>query len=875
MHPCRLAPDGAHLVAPANATPAAEECLLDVWKKDAGEPAGQIRLPGKVRWIEFVSPTRFAVLVVGKENTLEVWDAAERKRIHALPLKEPLEAPPGQRGAFPALAALPVYHPYFLAGAVSGGGRHVALGGSEGVAVFDVQEGRQLGRFVVPANYGLHGYSALSFVPERHELAAIYQPSVKGAAPVALLVWDLATGREKYRTDLNQPPGGRVLMAGEVLPGPTADTLLVTGRQPGWRMYAAGVIDPSTGNAVAALPYALLGPPVKGRALAFANLGTGRKLAPQALGAFKAPHDQLEVLFEVPFDAAQLAAGAAELMKVSAARPQARAGDRGKVAPAEPVPPKAWAAPPADAWPRPAGEQAVLPDWPSALADDVYAVVRYVPHQKPVIRNELVCERYSLATGKRLGEPQSLWPWLVNPATDPDAKRSGRVALAPPLPPAALTRDGARLAVVDPGQRHRVDIWDAAGKWQTGFYAAAPGQDIVWLGWSADGRLLSVAGGTLTARDAAAARAVFAVHGGYVGPCELTRGRQWGVFAAPGRLDVLDVLTGQCLGRCRAKGLPAKCETVRLSPDARRLLAVAKGDTVSPGHRYTGWVWDLDTGAAEQFPWTEVKHWVKELHGVGWVSPDQFILGNEGPALFDLKAKAQVTGVASFANRGLHADGHWFASLPDGRLWIHFQDGWKPLALPDKAAALAHPERQFVNLTRVPLTVEVDLGEPALSRQAGQKIADLLAGRGFTVGKGDWRLRLYWSHRQANQVLTSGGTEVKIPLVAFTWELVDPAGKSVWTLSESRGLLGNGSRYFKGTVRDNVIVGPGGIGGRTDRYDFGGQDPVKAATEEILEHKARNLNAVPETLPVWAVTTPSASAVLPFGGPWVVGGAKQ
>ena len=48
---------------------------------------------------------------------------------------------------------------------------------------------------------------------------------------------------------------------------------------------------------------------------------------------------------------------------------------------AEPTPPKAWAAPPADAWPRPAGEATLLPEWPAALADDVFVVLRYVPHQ--------------------------------------------------------------------------------------------------------------------------------------------------------------------------------------------------------------------------------------------------------------------------------------------------------------------------------------------------------------------------------------------------------------------------------------------------------------------------------------------------------------
>src|SRR5262249_44955096 len=154
-----------------------------------------------------------------------------------------------------------------------------------------------------------------------------------------------------------------------------------------------------------------------------------------------------------------------------------------------------------------------------------------------------------------------------------------------------------------------------------------------------------------------AAKAVFAVHGGYAAPCDLARSRQWGVFAAPGRLDVLDVTTGKCLGRCRARGLPASCEVVRLSLDARRLLVVAKRNAASGRQLYTGWVWDLGKGTAEQFPWTEASVYFKDLQGAGWVSPDQFVLGNDGPVLFDLKTRAQVTGLSSMARSGLYAKG--------------------------------------------------------------------------------------------------------------------------------------------------------------------------------------------------------------------------
>src|SRR5262249_8583556 len=156
------------------------------------------------------------------------------------------------------------------------------------------------------------------------------------------------------------------------------------------------------------------------------------------------------------------------------------------------------------------------------------------------------------------------------------------------------------------------------------------------------------------------AQAVFAVRGGYATPCELARSRRWGVFAAPGRIDLIDVTTGKCLGRCRAKGLPARCDVVRLSPDTRRLLVVARRHAVSADRLSSGWVWDLTTGAAEQFPWGDPGANVKVLQGVGWIGPEQFVLGTEGPFLFDLKAKAQVTVMASLARLGLRRDGPWF-----------------------------------------------------------------------------------------------------------------------------------------------------------------------------------------------------------------------
>src|SRR5262249_4364582 len=159
----------------------------------------------------------------------------------------------------------------------------------------------------------------------------------------------------------------------------------------------------------------LLGPPSNGRALALAMFGTAAKYAPAALSKFKIANERSQVLFDTKFDVRELAAAATTLIKITEARPLVKSGTWAGVAVTEPAPPKAWTAPPASPWSRPAQAPMALTDWPAAFTDTVGVVLRYAPHEKPVVRNELVCERYDLATGKRLGEPQSLWPWLFNP----------------------------------------------------------------------------------------------------------------------------------------------------------------------------------------------------------------------------------------------------------------------------------------------------------------------------------------------------------------------------------------------------------------------------------------------------------------------------
>src|SRR5205823_907396 len=110
--------------------------------------------------------------------------------------------------------------------------------------------------------------------------------------------------------------------------------------------------------------------------------------------------------------------------------------------------------------------------------------------------------RYDLATGQSIGEPIPLW-------ADTVAEVGGEVGRL-----VALSPDGQRLAVVDPSDRSRVDVWDSTGKRLVGLRPYAE-DAITWLGWSPAGQLLTACADTMTGSDVTNGKAVFEIEGIY------------------------------------------------------------------------------------------------------------------------------------------------------------------------------------------------------------------------------------------------------------------------------------------------------------------------------------------------------------------------
>src|SRR5205814_259794 len=134
------------------------------------------------------------------------------------------------------------------------------------------------------------------------------------------------------------------------------------------------------------------------------------------------------------------------------------------------------------------------------------------------------------------------------------------------------------------------DVWDAGGQRLLGL-VPYPDYPLVWVGWSANGRLLTAGRGKLTAWEVPAGRAVFEVEGQYAGPVHLEPGRRWLVAATfPGPIDVLAADTGACLGRCSADNYGYRCAQLALSPDGTRLVRALSAVSANLA------VWDLTTG---------------------------------------------------------------------------------------------------------------------------------------------------------------------------------------------------------------------------------------------------------------------------------------
>jgi hypothetical protein len=864
----RLSPDGQYLVGPDSGPDSLGRPLRDtlfVWKRGADNFAHMLRLPGSVVWLGFVASDRLAVQTFDPKPALQVWDVTTGKVSKTVRLTADQFPAPAGNPALQARDLAEFYRPYFTAGAVSPGGRYVALGNRAGITLVDVREGKEVGTLPIPGLGGRQAdaFRGLSFRPDGAELLALTYDD--RALALKLWSWSVADGRPRTEMALDWASSG----CGPPLPGPTPGTILLPGGHfgPGLPPFGhippfratdvrtATLVETRCGSIVARLDYCVLRWTDDGPVLA---AGGPKEAKPEKLQRADERWDKgiPQEAFTVTPDRPRLIAAARERLAGLAARPPVVRPDRTAVKRLTPEPPSRWAAPPTVRQAELLKVRWLEADFPAAFGDAQAAVLRFEYKIDVRQRFEMHWDRYDLRNAAKVGTGFQLWPW----ARDPSRMKQHESVFQPQTPPAALGADGARLAVCDPADLSRVDVWSADGKRLVGFRPAGPGRAVGWVGWSPQGRLLTVADGSLVAWEVPAARAVIEVAGGYAAPVALAPGGAWLAVAAGDHVDLLDSATGACLGRCRAGGALGAVRDLALSGDARRLAVVFAGPDPKAG-TLKAQLWDLAAGRAELLTFGRGPYVT-----ASWASPEHLVTVTDEQVLYDQLARY---GIATYqfitADRKWH--GSFWARSPDGRLWFRLAHPrpvgarstgvwWQVTEaelLGSLAGRLAERPRAAVFPRLHPVRVEADLGTAERGQAFARPVAEMLRKQGFAIGPKGWSLRVTHQVVNSTKELTRQiiiEVPQLIPMVRLKWVLCDAEGNPVWQRDTAGQFAWTGSKYYKGSSR-LPPKGRAGMEWVKTHFDFGGRPMREAIADEILDTLARRPTPLDPIPPAW------------------------
>jgi hypothetical protein len=893
----RLAPDGQTIVGPdtspkGEATP--KDGLLFAWKQGADRPAAQLAVgSGAVLWADFVGPDRFAAAVFeeskDRKATLRIWDVATGAAVQTVALEpEDLAARhdinPNQPakvecdeyaavGQFPAEMSTKLFYvPIETIGAVSPGGRYVVLAGKGGVTVVSVADGRVAGRLPLRGPLGRRDYHGFGFSADGatlYGLVTVPHHLAAGGKRLLLITWSLADGAPVDEVVVSDRG-----LYGWVRPGPLSHTLVVPKRRAAGPPVPAvasfirtpepdaggAVIDTDCGSVLWTFPgiihrYAGDTAYVKG----FWQHAP-EPVRPKGTGGID------HILYALPTDAAMLRDKAGPALAAAASRPAPAQADRAGVRTiaAEAGP---WAVPPPAAdMPPPLPPEARLPRWPDTWGDHHVAFIDFKRQTSNNInaRYEVNWSRYDPAAGSAIGAPIVLWPWADRDQGTEPRPEDVRAALAP---------DGEMLALRDPANPRRVDVWDATGRRLTGLVPSSEAE-VEWLGFADGDTLLTLGGGRLTGWEWWTARALFEVDGGYEAPCHFPPGRAWVAAPAAAHVDFLDVKSGRVLGRCAAADGTAVWHHTSLAPDGKLLLRTTSGDVVQQGNppRVAFVLWDLTTGKELPAVYTAVS----PATNVYWCAPRRFVTVHgyfriEGAnqrkfshELIDVDALAVVGSYGPpkgyvaprVGDRMNQRETDGLAGDPAGRVWVNVGGTWRPTPFPtpgaDAVLAGAGPEL-FPFRPGVTVRAEADLGERELSRKAAEAVAGRLQQAGYVIGPDAWALRVRATRFETSQKLTRSPADkdgMSVPGAKLAWELLTPSGSTAWSGTTEATWNYGASKYTTGRKMEHVGpgFGPGSGSIITTNFDFQGRDAGAAIWDEILETAAVNL-APPGAMP--------------------------
>jgi hypothetical protein len=394
-----------------------------------------------------------------------------------------------------------------------------------------------------------------------------------------------------------------------------------------------------------------------------------------------------------------------------------------------------------------------------------------------------------------------------------------------------------------------LDVWQLSGSRLLSLTPYEPASALEWLGWSADGRLLTVGGGRLTAWDIDEGRAVYeaAISGSNLAAV-LSPGRTWVAVATKGGVFLFDTAGGRCLGRLET-GDPATEGWIALavSPDGKRLCGLTRrrpppfapagidgwmtrwkskeraGELVWSSH-YEIFTWELESGkrTGAIAVWTDMAS--PQWNPLHWCGPNHVLVG--GRNLVDLEHR--VLRQVYVTPRTIMPES------PDGRLW--YLDGpserdAKTTTLRAYRQPIPSADDKVVLHPGLPIDVKIECGNADRDKRAGAALCTLLDYEGYQAGPGGWTMRVKAEPFDTGERLPQDPADgPTLPAILVTIHLVAPDGVEAGSEAYSAVFQRKRSKYY---VRPRS-----GESESVEKYNFAGKDRNQAILDEIWEQLA-------------------------------------
>ena len=427
--------------------------------------------------------------------------------------------------------------------------------------------------------------------------------------------------------------------------------------------------------------------------------------------------------------------------------------------------------------------------------------------------------RFDRQTGEPLGPAVTLTR-TGEPALSVEFREQGKYAEYPHMR-AALTADGARLAAIDGEAPDRVDVWKEPGEHLVGFVPSEARFPVEAVGWSADDRLVTSAGGVVTIWDLSgdAPRALIEVPGDYAGRFDVDPSRTYvAAGTRAGGIDLLELATGRCPARCATGSARHPIETVAISPDGQRVVAVTVAVEDLPEEEPAAGVPDRGRPDPPRI-WLSWQPTTGEVFvtkpttghaGLSWTGPEQIAMANgnaarlgAAPGLFDVKLGRRLGTIwqprawdpppdpAATLNASPRG-GVPFKLELGADLTRQYRETWGPakatqdrniLLLPAVRLAAGvpsgPPDRAFVARADRPLTLDVDLGSKSVSEECARNLAKKLHEQGYPIGPGGWTYEVRYKVGSQGEEMRVGLSVETVPIVPVVHRLLTEAGAQV------------------------------------------------------------------------------------------------